>query len=258
MLTGTLPYYVILYCSYTFALVLAAIVYLILGPSLYHSSVSGIDQKPWRSVFYLLVAGAGTLIAGRLYSAGFFLPEFRVGAFRLTECINQILIYSPFLIYMVLDRVSWTHAWLPPYRLVYRICIGLCISVSAIWIFTWLGHQRSTTAVFADVFHVKNIHHAVQVFLEDLLISLLLSKLSAALGNRMFLLSAVSVSMLFAFGHLPAQLQQGATLSAALMSALADSLLATGLCFSLYCSKDFAWFWPIHFAMDMMQFYWKA
>jgi hypothetical protein len=95
----------------------------------------------------------------------------------------------------------------------------------------------------------------VQIFLEDFAIALLLSRLSAALGPKYFIGAIVAVSILFPLGHLPSNLEAGVPILQALANLAVDGILVFVIGLFLYRSKDFLWLFPIHFAMDMMQFY---
>jgi hypothetical protein len=66
--------------------------------------------------------------------------------------------------------------------------------------------------------------------------------------------SIIIVAVLFAAAHIPAMLSGGAGLMEITGLAL-DAGLAIVVLFFLQRSADVWWFWWIHFAMDMMQFY---
>lgn len=248
-------YYLILYASYAVAISIAALFYRTFHHQLYLDDKVTSTPHPWREVLYVLLATISTLIVGRLYSGGYLLSDFNLGHLKAGESVNQVIVFSPFIAYILIRRKTLSDAWLPPFRLPHRIAIGFCISIVSVVLFSLLAGQRPILIVVGDVFHIKNMHHIIQVFMEDLAICLLLSGLSMAMGRRFFLLVAAAVSLLFALGHLPAQFEAGISTSRAFLGAAGDSLLTFSICFSLYRSKDFAWFWPIHFAMDMMQFF---
>jgi hypothetical protein len=75
-------------------------------------------------------------------------------------------------------------------------------------------------------------------------------RFSAALGTRT---TIGLVAVLFAAGHIPTMLSNGATLSE-LTSLLGDALLGVLVIRTAMRSRDIWWIWCVHFAMDMTQF----
>ena len=76
-------------------------------------------------------------------------------------------------------------------------------------------------------------------------------RFQALIGKR---LAIIIVAALFAAGHIPAFLANGVTW-AEMQSLIFDALLSIGIISVLQRSSDIWWFWMVHFAMDMMQFY---
>jgi hypothetical protein len=66
--------------------------------------------------------------------------------------------------------------------------------------------------------------------------------------------SIVTVAALFAAAHIPAMLS-GPITAGDIMGLVADAGLAVIVLYYLQKSADILWFWWVHFAMDMMQFY---
>jgi hypothetical protein len=89
-----------------------------------------------------------------------------------------------------------------------------------------------------------------QVFLEDLTIAILFVRLAGAVGTRW---ATVVVASLFAAGHVPVMVSQGATWLE-LAGLLRDAGLGAAVILVLQRSRDVVWFWCIHFALDMTQF----
>lgn len=90
----------------------------------------------------------------------------------------------------------------------------------------------------------------VQVFLEDVTIAVLFVRLAAAIGNRR---ATGVVAALFAAGHIPTLLSQGASLTE-LTGLLRDTALGVAVILVLQRSRDVVWFWCLHFCLDMTQF----
>lgn len=250
-------YYKILYASYGVSIGMWWLMFMGFRMRLYRENIGSSfpQQSSWRGLIILFGAGVVTLLIGRLYSAGMLIPPFTLGKIRIGESINQLLIYSPFLVYATLLIRKKGEIWLPVDKWQNRILTGLVLSGVAVLTFTVLSNKRDIGSVLTDVYNIKNFHFAIQIFLEDLLIAMLLAAFNRAVGNRGTLIGLVVVSCLFAYGHLPSKLEEGTGLITAMTDLTFDALLGIGICYSILRSKDFLWFWPIHFAMDMMQFY---
>ncbi len=87
--------------------------------------------------------------------------------------------------------------------------------------------------------------------MEDIAIAYLFIRIRAVMGLRgtIFLVAA-----LFAAGHIPTMITEGYSFTE-LGGLLLDASLGVGVLYAVQKSSDILWFWCIHFAMDMMQFY---
>lgn len=249
-------YYKILYASYGVTIAIWWVTFSRLRTRLYPGE-AGSDEltRSWKGLIILVIAGALTLMMGRLYSAGLLIPPYSMGKIRLSETGNQLLIYSPFILYAYLQVRKRRSILLPAHKWHARLLVGLVLSLVSVIVFTMLTGKRTLTAVLSDVYNVKNLHFAAQIFFEDLLIAMLLASFNLAIGRRGTAIGVIAVSFMFAYGHLPSRLDDGVVLTTALFDLTLDAMLGIGICIAIMRSKDFLWFWPIHFAMDMMQFY---
>jgi hypothetical protein len=186
-------------------------------------------EQPWREVGKALLATVAILVLGQLYFHGIKLP-------RAFDPLNHVLIFSPLLLVR-------RGAWLPADRVWARLAIGFGLALLGVTAYTAL-QPGSILAVYQR----RNLTHLVQVFLEDLGISILFVRFRAAIGLRA---TIALVAALFAAGHLP-------TLTADPLSLVLDTVLAAVGIAVLQRSADVWWFWQVHFAMDMMQFQARA
>jgi hypothetical protein len=170
----------------------------------------------------------------------------------LVDALDQALIFSPLLLLPVIRRQGPETAWLPTDRVGQRLLAGMGLALLAVLAFT-LARAGSDPwpAVVARVYRPRNISFAVQVFLEDVAIGVVFVRFRAALGVRR---GIPLVALLFAAAHLPAVLAGGAPVGEAL-GLLLDAAVAACVLVVLCSSRDIWWFWCVHFAMDMMQFY---
>lgn len=236
-------YYFALYLSYAAALACWWMIWYLRKDALYVRSETELPRS-WKDVGWLLLCGACTIAIGRLYVYGIRFP-------KQWEAVNQILIYLPFIVFLFFTR----NVWLPKERLPLRLGVGIGLAVIAMIVFWVTYSERRLVDIALDVFHLKNTHHFVQIFLEDLLIVMLLAAFERALGVKYVLIGALVVSFMFAFGHLPARLEGGAPLLTVVGDLSLDAILACSVCFTLCRARDFIWFFPVHAMMDMMQFW---
>ena len=174
----------------------------------------------------------------------------------LTEALNQTLIFSPFLLLLFVRRQPLTTAWLSLRRVPERLVIGLVLAIAAICVFALIRQPSDGLGrILCNVYHPKNAAHAVQIFLEDVAIAVVFVRFRAAVGSKWFLVVLIGVAFLFSASHYPMKLGEGLSFVAATREVMIDGALVSAVIYVLQRSRDILWFWCIHFAMDMMQFY---
>jgi hypothetical protein len=165
--------------------------------------------------------------------------------------INQVLIFAPILAVLAIRRQPWTSAWLPRARIATRLLVGVVLATLAVAIYSLLRDGVDAPWVLLGrIWRYRHVDKMVQVFLEDLTIAILFVRLSGAIGSRT---ATVVVACLFAAGHIPAMLANGATWLE-LAGLLRDAGLGVAVIFALQRSRDVVWFWAIHYCLDMTQF----
>jgi hypothetical protein len=174
----------------------------------------------------------------------------------LSEALNQAVIFSPFLLLVVARRQPFSTAWLSAPQLPERIAAGAVLALAAIGTFVLIRRPpEGLGAVLGNVYHPKNAGYAVQIFLEDVAIAVVFVRFRAAVGPRWFLIVLVTVAVLFSASHYPSKLAEGESFLAATRDVVIDAALVAAVIVVLQRSKDIVWFWFLHCAMDMMQFY---
>ena len=205
--------------------------------------------RPWREVLWALLGAVGVILVGQVYSAGFRLRA--SGGLRvLAESINQLLIFAPMLLVPLMRRDDLSTAWIRRDRVWLRVGIGIVLGLLAIGVFTTLHGSVSWPAAIARTYRLASVHIAVQVLLEDIAIAILVVRLAAAMSTRKAIALA---AILFAAGHIPTMITNGAS-PAELLALLRDAALGGAVIALAIRAADVWVLWPIHFAMDMMQF----
>ena len=212
--------------------------------------------RPWRETLWALLAAIAAVGTGMLYSRHLLLPEISAKKSPFAEAANQLLIFSPFPALLILRQQPLASAWLPARKLPIRFLAGLVLAVSALIVFCLIRRTAPPLLqVISGVYQPKNFGYAAQVFLEDFAIAVLFVRLRAALGRKWFLVAIVTVALLFSSAHYPAKLAGGQAFLPATLEVLLDAALVSAVIYFLQRSRDFLWFWCIHFTMDMLQFY---
>jgi hypothetical protein len=205
---------------------------------------------PWREVGFAILACGAIVALGEAYVHGYRLEA--NGAFKqLADAINQVVIFSPIFLLLVIRRQGLDTAWLPTDRVWQRLLVGVGLALLAILAFTLTRAESDNwLTVVPRAYSPKNLSFAVEVFCEDVAIAVLLVRFQAAVGAR---LSIPLVALLFAVAHLPTLIAAGVPPGQTLFLFL-DAGLGVLALVVLRRAQDIWWFWCVHFAMDMMQF----
>lgn len=214
-----------------------------------HEKLDGFE-RPWREFGVALLGAMGILGMGQLWGSGIRLPE-QGTLGPLLASINQILIFAPIFLVIMIRRHPLTSAWLPRAQITMRLMVGVLLASLALTAYSLLREGADAPWILLGrIWHYDNIDKMVQVFLEDLTIAILFVRLAGAVGNRW---ATVVVPCLFAVGHIPVMVSEGATWLG-LVGLLRDAGLGLAVILILQRSRDVLWFWCIHFCLDMTQF----
>lgn len=213
-------------------------------------------QHPWRETLWVVLAAIATVGIGQLYSHQLLLPQSSVIESPIASSINQIIIFSPFLLLLFLRHQPFSTVWLPSRSPSIRVAVGVVLALCSVVTFYLMRKpELSLFDILMGVYHPKNLGYAVQVFLQDFSIAMLFVRFKAAVGQKWFLWAIIGVAFLFSAAHYPLKMDQGLSFLTATREVLIDGLLVSAVLYVLQRSQDILWFWCIHFAMDMMQFY---
>ncbi len=136
-------------------------------------------------------------------------------------------------------------------RLAVRLLLGLVLASLAVSAYSILrAGAVAPWVLWGRIWRYENVDKMVQVLLEDLTIAILFVRLAGAIGRRW---TTVIVACLFAAGHIPVMVSHGASWNE-LGGLLRDAGLGIAVLLVLQRSRDVAWFWCVHFCLDMTQF----
>ena len=208
-------------------------------------------EHPGRELAWVVPAIIGVLALGQAYSAGFRLPRTGVVG-PLLEAFNHLVIFSPFVLLLWFRRHGPETAWIRTGHLPGRLAAGMVLAALAVLAFSLVRTGADPFPVILPrLLRPSNIQYAAQVFLEDFAIAILMVRLVAVVRQRW--LAAVMVAGLFAAGHIPALLSQGAAAPELAMLVL-DFGLGSCLLWVAQRAADIWWVFLVHYSMDMMQF----
>ncbi len=204
--------------------------------------------RPWLDFGLAIVACAGVLLVGRMWSAGWLLPETN----DLFKIVNQVAIFAPMGALLLIRRQGSKTAYLPGARIPERLGVGLLLAIAALAAYALVTRPPGHIGrVFAETYAPDRLHHIVQVFLEDATIAIVLCRLAAAVKRPWIAVAAVAT--LFAAGHIPQMISEGAAAADLLRLALDVGLGALVLT-AILRVQDVWWFWPVHATLDLSQF----
>lgn len=218
-------------------------------PSLWPDHRGTHFTHPGRELGWAVAGIVLTLILGFAYVRGWLLPGSRQDR-PLVDLINLLLVFAPTLLVPVLRRHSLDTAWLPDDAVPVRIATGVLLSLPALTVFAFL-HDESWLGVMRTVYHHTNLSALVQLLLEDVAVAILCVRVAGVLGLRA---APLLTAILFTAGHASVMVQTGITATELGRVAL-DVALGYVVVATVQRSGDVWWFWGVHFAMDMTQFF---
>lgn len=241
-------HYIALIPAYGTAAVLWFLISLIFK-TLWNDEVITEFKKPWLEFVFAIIAVLMILGIGQLYMRAMLIPN---NGNNYIDALNQFLIFSPTILLILIRNQSTETIWLPQSKILLRIAIGLFIALISLFIY-WLIRKNAAgyVSIISNTYNPKNISHLVQVFMEDITIALVFVRLSAWIGRKW---AIGIVALLFAAGHIPSLLSSGAS-TIDISSLFIDIFIAVVILSAVSKSKDIWWFFMVHFALDMSQYY---
>lgn len=203
-----------------------------------------------RAILLLLAV----IAIGQLHQARYLLDEQRSWR-HLARALNQLMIFGPvfaYCVYAVAKGRGRDAMFAPTDRVLSRIGVG-CVAAAVATVAYVLATPDSSPLLLiaARIFDAPNVAHALQILGEDLSIGLLLASLLRVVKPRT---AVAATGGLFALGHIPAMIRDGAR-TREFLHLLADGVLAAGVIALVLRLRDMWVLWPVHVAMDLMQFY---
>lgn len=198
---------------------------------------------------------AGVMVIGQLFRAGLLIPSSPDHRLR-ARMGNQFLIFAPvFVAAMLAARHGTAYsrrvAFMPTDRVWFRLSVGLGAAAIALVAHQLIaGRVHALGATMAQLSRSENLSHAVQILGEDLAITMLCASFLRHVRART---ACIATGLLFALGHVPELLEEGAALSE-VARLVADGVLTAAVLALVFRVRDVWLLWPVHVAMDLTQF----
>jgi len=211
-------------------------------------------KRPWTDLGLIFLAVIAVIGVGQLYTAGYLLPTSgELGPWA--EALNQLIIFSPIPLLLLIRQQPPSTALLPMKRLPTRLAAGVGLALLAGVAYSAVARDFALIpgAIADEAAAGRLPAHAVQVLMEDLAIAALLVRLAAAIRSEWA--AGALVATLFAASHIPAMLSGGEALTSGDAVRLAlDVAIGLIVMVGLLKSRDLLWLYPTHLLLDVAQF----
>ncbi len=202
--------------------------------------------KRWRQAGLFLLATAASFALAASVRRG-LLP---VGTSVTAKLLVQIITAAPFLAFIAMQRCRAV-IMVPRKNILRSLAIGVVIAVLAIAAFCLSTDRWGDLGLVAGTLvSMEAVTIVLRTLLRCLVVAAFLSVVVGGWSIRVALaLAAVAISAT----QIPALLDEGFTLGWAAMLVIHVALV-TGLLSAINVTRNIVWFWPVFFALNVLQF----
>lgn len=207
-------------------------------------------DKPWADFLMGILAAMGVIGIGRLYSANFLIP--RSGNEVIDGwlwMVNNLLIYSPIFLVMIIRRQGLSTAWISLKRLHFKLLTGLVAAMLSLIIFlAFRGEMFRFGSILSSSVRFETFSNFPAIFLEGVAVAFLFVRLSWLWGIRV---SIAIPSILFALVHIPGMVAEGDPLIHILIMSVFTCTISIIVLYTCNRTKDVIWLGVVHYLMDV-------
>ena len=201
--------------------------------------------RPGIELMLALVAIVCILLVGRLYTAGYLLSSEYKSA---TWIINNLIIYSPIFVILLIRKQSLATVWLSPEKWYWKIGIGIVLGFVTVLLFLLLRSElHRLPTVWAKAFSAQGLSNFVAVFLEGVALAFLFVRLKWASNLR---LALTLPALLFALAHVPNMLAEGDPWWHILLMSSATGFISVFVLYTCHRTNDIIWLGMVHYFLD--------
>jgi hypothetical protein len=205
--------------------------------------------RPYLDFVLCLAAAGGIFALGSAYRAGWLLPTGDGWQGKLNWTIDNLIIYSPIAIVLLLRRQGPATIFLSTDGLPYKLGSGLVLGVGAVLVYLAArGELDRATSVLTKSIDADNLVNFLPVFLEGVVLAFLFVRLRWAFGLTVALLLPAA---LFALAHVPRQIEGERTLYEMAAFFVFNTGLVSAILFTVQRSQDIIWMGIVHYLMDI-------
>jgi hypothetical protein len=206
-------------------------------------------NRPYLDLGLALVAAAAVFAIGSAYRAKWLLPTGSDWRGELNWQINNLIIYSPIAVVLLLRRQGPRTVFISADRLADKLAAGVLLGVMAVVAYLALrGELSDATNVLSQAVQPSNLANFLPVFLEGVVLAFLFVRLKWAFGLTTALLLP---ALLFAVAHVPRQIESERTLLEIGAFLLFNTGLTAAILFTVQRSQDIVWIGIVHYLMDV-------
>lgn len=202
-------------------------------------------KHPWKEILLGLAAVLVVFVIGRLYTAGFLIP----GRYNpIAWVINNIIIYSPVFIVILVRKHSLNTIWLNKKSIGIKLLAGFLSAFISVSLFLFSRNEWSRWhEVLQKVLSLDGSTYFLATFLEGITLAFVFVRLNWLFKLRITL--AVP-AILFALAHVPGMISDGDTWWYILLMSAVTGTITVFVLYTCYKSKDIIWIGVVHYVMD--------
>ncbi len=207
-------------------------------------------QKNFKDLGFAILAIIGIFLLGQAYRMELLLPTSGESWFyRAFWIIDNLIIYSPIFIVLLLRKHPLSTVFLSPTGLWKKLITGAGLGVLSVIVFLLLrGELARIPDIAAGAVEAERLVSFVPVFLEGVAVAFLFVRLKWAFG----LVTALVVPpVLFALAHVPGQIATGMSVMGMISFFFVNSGLVAAILYVVQRSRDVIWIGLVHYLMDI-------
>ncbi len=206
-------------------------------------------DRPWVELGLATVVVAGIFLFGLVYRFGFLLPSGSEWYHHLSWPVNNLIIYSPVFIFVVLRKQDMGTVFLSKSDIGRKTAVGSILAIIATAAFLALrGDLADLPGIMRGIVEPGNASNFPAVFLEAVLVAFLFVRVRWALG---FWPAILIPAVLFAIGHVPRQLAAGESIGTIVAFFAFNTFLPAAILYVIAVGRDVIWIGIVHYVMDI-------
>lgn len=206
-------------------------------------------ERPWLDLSAAMIAAVGIFALGSCYRAGLLLPRGSGWVHHVTWTINNLIIFSPIALVLMVRRQGPTTILLSPQNVGRKVAAGVVLGVVATAVFLTLrGELSQFGTVLVGIVDEDSATNFLPVMLEGVALAFLFVRIRWVFGSVVALLAP---SVLFAVSHIPRQLANGLGPSEIIAFFVLNTLLPATILAVVVKSRDVIWLGIVHYIMDI-------